>query len=89
MNISEEIKYLSKVVLSNYCEEEDNVLHASKLFEVIPYIRWCYDQFLHGHIDKEEFIKFLSVGDYVLEDRKIIRWKSGVPHIQDKIVSCE
>ena len=70
-------------MLKNTIEKNDNVLYARKVFELLPYVEWCYQQRDDGRLDDESFEQCLILANRVLEDKLALFWKSGVPHFRD------
>lgn len=81
--IEDNTKNFIRIIMASYCKKEDNFVDATKIFEVIPFLKWCYHQFFAGKLTKEQLYDSFQIGEEVLDNQKRITWRSGVPHIID------
>jgi hypothetical protein len=83
----EEAKIVLRYMLkNNVISKVDNVLYSRKVFELIPYVEWCYQQVEDGRIDEDMLGQCLILANKVLEDKLVLFWKSGVPHFRDPLI---
>ena len=64
---------------------QDNVIFAKPLFNVISYVEWCHDSFQKKKITVEELNVFMQKAPDILNGAIKLKWKSGVPFLEDKI----